>query len=238
MCRRRMAGVVLIMLFSSCVAFGCSCRNGPPIQRTSERYRDRAVFTAHVIQLMGRIYNWDGKRLSSQVLAIVRERYWGLPWYWPRVVLLDGSYPCDIAMAEGEDYLVSGRRERYGILAVNLCSRTQPLATAQVDLRTLDGSHCAGPGGTIIGHVRRGTDRLKDNPSAANVTLRYRGPDGKTYATRSDGDGIYEVQHLRGGVYAIDSQTDQNQLVFSLLFSPQATVVEGTCTENDILIGQ
>jgi len=131
--------VVLLLIFSSCLAFGCSCSNNTPIQETNARYRDRAVFTAHVVQLMGRVYNWDGKSLSSQVLAIVKERYWGLPWYWPKVVLLDGSYPCDTAMEAGQDYLVSGRLAHYGVLEVNGCSRTQPLRTAQVDLRTLAG---------------------------------------------------------------------------------------------------
>src|SRR5215471_3891383 len=137
-----------LFFFSTSLAFGCSCSNSTPIQHSFDRYRDRAVFTAHVVPLMGKVYNWDGRRRSSQVLAIVKERYWGLPWYWPKVVMLDGSYPCDIAMEEGQDYLVSGHRWRYGVLGVNGCSRTQPLEKAQVDLRTLDGSHCVGPGGT------------------------------------------------------------------------------------------
>jgi hypothetical protein len=88
---------------------------------------------------MGRVYNWDGKRLSSQVLAVVRDRYWGLPWYWPKVVILDGSYPCDIAMEEGQDYLVSGRRERYGVLGVAVCSRTQLLICGHSMARTAPG---------------------------------------------------------------------------------------------------
>ena len=80
------APIVLWLLVSVNVAFGCECANGTPIQRTSERYRDRAVFTAHVIQLVGRIYDFksEPKRMSSQALAVVKDRYWGLPWYWPK----------------------------------------------------------------------------------------------------------------------------------------------------------
>lgn len=183
------------------------------------------MFTAHVVQLMGRIYNWDGKRLSSQVLAVVKERYWGLPWYWPKVVVLDGSYPCDIAMEEGQDYLVSGRRERYGVLGVAVCSRTQPLKTAQVDLRTLDGSHCAGPGGTIIGHVYGAKDESRDRHFVSNLSLTFRDQDGKSYSTRSDKDGIYELQHLAPGTYTADSRLGPDQY----LASGDIPVAEGMC---------
>jgi len=224
--------VALLMVFSSTLAYGCSCSNSTPIQQTSEKYRERAVFTAHVVQLMGKVYNWDGKRLSSQVLAVVKDRYWGLPWYWPKVVLLDGSYPCDIAMEEGQDYLVSGRRERYGVLGVAVCSRTQPLKTAQVDLRTLDGSHCTGPGGTIIGRVTRERE-LRDSSFVPNFPLTFRDQDGKTYSTRSDKDGIYELRHLAPGTYIADSRLGPDQYVASR----DIPVTEGMCgTESDVVL--
>ena len=103
--------VATLLLFSSVAAFACSCSNSTPIQYSVERYRERAVFTAHVVQLMGRVYNWHGKRMSGLVLAVVKDRYWGLPWYWPKIVVLDGGFFCNIAMEDGKDYLVSGRRE-------------------------------------------------------------------------------------------------------------------------------
>ena len=225
--------VALLLVSSSSLAFGCSCSNSTPIQKTSERYRERAVFTAHVVQLMGRIYNFGGKRQSSLVLAVVKERYWGLPWYWPKVVILDGSYPCDIAMAEGEDYLVSGRPERYGVLGVALCSRTQPLETAQLDMRTLDGSHCAEPGGTIIGHVYRGKDDFHQNSFAQDVSLTFLDQDGKTYSARSDRYGIFELQHLAAGTYTLDSQFSAHQQVFA---RGNVVVASGVCVETSALI--
>jgi hypothetical protein len=193
------------------------------------------VFTAHVIQLVGRIYDFksEPKRMSSQALAVVKDRYWGLPWYWPKVVRLDGSYPCDIAMAEGEDYLVSGGRERYGVVQVNLCSRTQPLKTAQIDLRTLDGSHCVEPGGgTLIGHVNKGRDTFRGpTPPAPNVSVTFRNLDG-AFTAQSDGDGIYELQHLAPGTYTVDSRFSQNQYASSGTVS----VTEGTCREAPTLL--
>jgi hypothetical protein len=225
--------VAVILAFSSSLAFGCSCSNSTPIQKSYVGYRDRAVFTAHVVQLMGRVHNWSGKRMSDQVLAVVHERYWGLPWYWPKVVVLDGGFFCNIALEEGKDYLVSGRRERYGVLGVAGCSRTQPLETAQLDMRTLDGSHCAEPGGTIIGQVYRGKDVFHQNPFASDVSLTFRGQDGKTYSAQSDRDGIFELQHLAAGTYTLDSQFGANQH-----FSNRGNVVvtSGVCHETSALI--
>lgn len=208
-------------------AFGCSCSNNTPIQATSEKYRDKAVFTAHVVQLMGRIGNFDGKRMSGQVLAIVRDKYWGLPWYWPKVVVLDGGFLCNIVMAEGEDYLVAGYRSRYGVLQVGSCSRTQPLETAKIDRRTLDGSHCAGPGGTLIGDIRQGGNRWEAGTLSRNTTLTFRKQNGEAFTARSDGDGIYELQHLAPGRYTIDSRYSQ-----TLYAGDGSTnVSEGMCHE-------
>jgi len=224
---RNAAVIALFATLASAMAFGCSCSNGTPIQSTAERYRERAVFTARVVQLMGRTHNWDGKQYSSLALAVVQERYWGLPWYWPKIVLLDGSYPCDMVMTKGEDYLVSGRRGRYGVLQVNLCSRTQPLKTAQLDLRTLDGSQCATPGGTIIGHLLEWTEALQKNLPEPNASVTFHDEKGQAYTAKSDGEGIYELQHLPPGPYNLESQLGQSQYASS----NTVDVATGVCTE-------
>jgi hypothetical protein len=223
--------IAIAFILRAAPSFACSCHNGIPIQKTSERYRNKAVFTAHIVQLVGRKYNWDGKQYSSMALAVVKERYWGLPWYWPKVVLLDGSYPCDIAMTPDEDYLVSGLIARYGVLEVNACSRTQPLKTAQVDLRTLDGSHCGAPGGTIVGRVSSGKTNSREHPPAPNVTVTLRDWSGKTYTTQSDGDGIYEMRHLPPGFYYAESFVDDKPYALS---RGGLSVSEGLCFEMPI----
>jgi hypothetical protein len=229
----RVAVVAISSLFPMSLAFCCSCSYGPPIQKTLQRERERAVFTAHIVQPIGEIDNQDGQRLSNRVLAIVLERYWGLPWYWPRVVILDGGYQCGTVMAIGEDYLVSGSREHYGVLAVDGCSRTRPLKSAQLDLRTLNGSHCAVPGGSVIGYVRRGNDEFRgDHPIAADVSVRLRDQNGKAFTTQSDGDGIYELRHLATGAYTVESLVSQGQYASSAGVS----VVEGQCVEMPVLL--
>ena len=120
---------VVFGVICASAASGCSCSNTTPIERNHPSYSERAVFIARTVQLTGKVYNINVKRVSSRAAEVIRHGYWGLPWYWPGVVVLDGSYPCDMGMSEGEEYLVSGRRIRYGVLAVNVCSRTQPLST-------------------------------------------------------------------------------------------------------------
>lgn len=232
MATRGVVTLILIAVFSPSLASGCSCSNGTPIQRTSEEYKDRAVFKARVVQLMGRTHGWDGARYSGQALAVVQERYWGVPRYWPRVVILDGGFFCGMVMADGEEYLVSGRRTRYGVVDVSGCSRTQPLKTAQLDLRTLDGSHCAGPGGTILGYVRKGNDRLQKNVPAAGSLVTLRDQDGKAYTAQSDRDGIYELQHLPAGTYRVESRVNGAQYASS----SSIAVAEATCLETPILL--
>ncbi len=234
MLRWRMSLVSLLLLTSFRVAFACSCSNSTPIQQSSARYKDRAVFTAHVVQLMGRVYTLHGKRQSGQVLAVVKDRYWGLPWYWPKVVVLDGGFFCNIVLEEGVDYLVSGRRDRYGVLDVSGCSRTQPLSAAQLDMRTLDGSHCASPGGTIIGDVNRGQDDFRVNPIAPDVSVTFQDQNGKSYSVRSDKDGIYELQHLPAGTYILDSYLDRSRSLW--MRRGVITVADGVCGEASVLV--
>jgi hypothetical protein len=52
-----------------------------------ELYRDHAVFTACVIQSVGRTFASNGEEVSVLAFAVVHQKYRGLPWYWPKVVL-------------------------------------------------------------------------------------------------------------------------------------------------------
>lgn len=228
----RVALAAFLSLTALSLAFCCSCDYGPPVQKTYARERARAVFTARIVQPLGALNNWNSERVSEKVLAVVHQRYWGLPWYWPKVVILDGSYPCDTVMAIGEEYLVSGAPERYGVLSVNGCSRTRPLKRAKVDLRTLDGSHCAAPGGTLIGYVLRGNEEYGNNPPAPQVAVTLRDQEGKSYVAQADADGIYELRHLPAGLYTADSLVSGSQYASSGTLA----VEEGTCIERTILL--
>lgn len=225
--RTAIAAVVFLLISSAALA--CECSNHTPIQNTSATYRRRAVFTAYVIKLIGQNYNFGGKQSSDRVLAVVHERYWGFPPHWPKVVILNGSYPCDMSMDKDEEYLVAGFPGRYGEFAVNGCSRTQPLQTAQVDLRTLDGSHCAEPGGTLIGHVLKGDLLFSKSSPVPNFEVHFRDQDGRTYSAQTDNNGIYELRHLAAGIYTLDSLVSENQYV-----QGEGAVQRGLCEEVGI----
>ncbi len=69
------------------LALACSCKNSTPIMPSIELYRDHAVFTACVIQSVGRTFASNGEEVSVLAFAVVHQKYRGLPWYWPKVVL-------------------------------------------------------------------------------------------------------------------------------------------------------
>lgn len=187
------------------------------------------MFTAHIIHLVGKADTRNGKRYGTVALAVVRKRYWGLPWYWPNIVLLSSAGPCaDIAFLNGEDYLVSGWRGRYGVLDVSGCSRTQTLKTAQLDLRTIDGSHCSGPGGTMLGYVY--DPSLKYAP-VPNVRVTLLGQNGATYTTKTDKSGIYDMEHLPAGHYVLDSRIGAHQYE---TWRRGLSVSEGECRETPV----
>lgn len=148
--------LAVCFVFPLQTAKACTCKNSTPIQRTSKRYAGQSVFTARIVALLGQTYHYGGKPSSSKVIALVQTRSWGIPWYWPNLVVLDGGTLCGMTLYLGEEYLVAGHPERYGVLDVSGCTGTKVLIAAQPDLRTLDGSTCAAPGGTIIGQIMQG----------------------------------------------------------------------------------
>jgi hypothetical protein len=205
--------VVFVSLASS-LARACSCSNPVPIQSNSRRYAGSAVFTARVIQLLGTAHPRNGKRYAQRALAVVHQRYWGLPWYWPKVVVLDGGVFCNIELSDSEEYLVSGYRNLYGLLDVGGCSRTQPLKTAQIDMRALDGSRCAAPGGAIIGRLSQSNQNQQEESPVRNTALTFRDWNGAVYRAQSDQDGVFELRHLPPGPYTLDSRFASGQYLF------------------------
>lgn len=226
---RKTVLLALFTFFCSTPAAASSCSNNTPIQKTAAYYKDRAVFTARVVQLMGKIDNWDGKQYSEMVLAVVNRRFWGLPWYWPKVVILDGGY--DSVMADGDEYLISGRRIRYGVLDVGGCSRTRMLKTAQVDLRTLDGSLCGGPGGTVLGtlYAYRPQQTL-DLVFRPNETVTLTDSGGRRYSATTDAAGIFQFFHLRPGEYGIGTMLEG----YRYTSDGKVQVTEGTCEDASL----
>jgi hypothetical protein len=177
---RRSIATLLILVIGTTAVWACECYNNIPIDRT--------------VVPIGAAWRRGDKRFSEFALAIVNERFWGLPWYWPKVVILEGHYPCDNAVTIGKDHLVSGRKLRYGVVDISGCSRTWPIEFAQVDLRTIKGSHCNGPGGTVIGLVHAGLRQSDERPIPylnQAVTLYDESNQSKRSLTDKDGIAVW-----------------------------------------------
>ncbi|MBI2682976.1 MAG: carboxypeptidase regulatory-like domain-containing protein [Acidobacteriales bacterium] len=233
MSTRTLILLILILIVGPSGLSACECYNQIPIDRSVKNYNEKAVFTARVLQPIGAARTWNGIRFSQFALAIVKERFWGLPWYWPKVVILDGYYPCDQAVVIGEDYLVSGWRERYGMVRISGCSRTAPLARAQVDLRTIKGSRCSAPGGTVIGMLHaQPKDYLESLTPFPRETVTLTSPTGKHESTSTDADGFFEFRHLAPGKYSIGATFAQrkNSSMNTLL------VETGQCVDGSLTV--
>jgi hypothetical protein len=74
------------------------------------------------------------------------------------------------------------------------------------------------------------TEVGQKNLPARNASVTYRDERGNAYAVQSDGDGIYELQHLPPGAYRAESRISQNQYASS----GEVSVSEGLCIEASI----
>ena len=117
-------------------------------------------------------------------------------------------------MSVGDELLVEGWRIRYGLVGVGRCGgRTRPLKDAQVDLRTLDGTLCAAPGGALIGQAIEPARNHQPSNPLRGALLTLRDSRGKAYETRTDAQGIYQLQHLPPDSYGLDSKLNSEQYI-------------------------
>jgi hypothetical protein len=160
------------------------CGEGPPF--ADALHSRGAVFTArivHVDPILGPV-------------AVVQERFWGLP-RWARIVLLKWG-------RVGDEFFVDGRPAE-GLLTGHIvpvldmkCTGSAFLKDAKVELRLLrDSPHWNGV--RIIG---RAVERAHGAPPIAGAKVIIAGPSGEvTVAT--DADGIYDVTGLPPGRYSV-----------------------------------
>jgi hypothetical protein len=179
-------GVAMMPEFGDC---------GEPRPFAAPRSTEHSAFTARIV------YVRPVSRYGGWSIARVEQRYWGLPWWNHKFVVLPYRFK------RGDNYLVDGyvRPSLIGRL-INLmhvhCSRTAPVNDAQVDLRLLrDGPPKTGV--RIIGRVmqwRRGDDRSHVAPHV-NVTII--GDTSDRVTTMTDELGIYDAMGLPPGHYEV-----------------------------------
>lgn len=176
-----------------------NCGVPPPYTKPSSP--DQALFTARVLYV-GRVDSEyalrSGHRFGPWAIAYVKHRYWGLPWWSSRfVVLAPGWYE------QGESYFVDGTPtdSRFiPLVYAGPCRRTRTLSEAVVDTRVL----AAGPprnGVRIIGRTYRRGSSTAFEP-APGMRLQIDGPNGVVTLT-SDAEAVYDLTGAPAGHYGI-----------------------------------
>lgn len=230
-------GMAVVTLRPS--VFGGHCGLRPPFFKA--RSEDHAVFTVRVICVGLSLRNWlstrSGQgairehRVGEWAIGVVQERFWGLPSRWPHLVMLTDS-----VYWQGETYFIDGYRSStllsYFVPVVSAqygCSRTRPIQSAALDLRIL--RHPPSKGATIIGYVRQPAPyhNILGRPSApsylSGAQIDVSGPDGITTLT-ADASGIYQLNGLPAGDYAVQLRVPDGETVDPILASGSYTKTE------------
>ena len=158
-------------------------------------------------------------RVGDWAIGVVQERFWGLPSWAPRLVLLT-----DYIYWKGETYFIDGSRTN-GLLSQFLsivgagvnCSRTRPASDAVVELRALREAPSAS-GRRLIGYVRQPekfvgglVPPIPPKP-AVGARISLVGSIGARTVT-ADKSGIYQVDDLPPGDYTLQLLVPDSQLV-------------------------
>jgi hypothetical protein len=156
--------------------------------------------------------------VGEWAIAVVQERFWGLPSWNPRLVLLT-----NFIYWQGETYFIDGERQN-GLLTRALpiieagigCSRSRPIQDALIDLRVLHVTPPA-PGGRLLGYVRKpeayrgGIERPIGHQALVGARIRVTGPAGTREIT-TDHQGIYEMSGLPAGDYTLQLDLPEGQV--------------------------
>jgi hypothetical protein len=177
---------------------------------SAQRSPNHVVFVGKIV-LVGR--SEDQGQFSSWSVVRVERRFWGLPWWAPRLVILFGDV---FGTGNRAEYFVDGVRGAgwahfLPIIESYPCGRTQHLNSAAVDLRVLqDGPPKSGV--RIIGQVYTAMDST--GLPAQGVKLSITGPGGKVTAT-TDSQGIYDLVGLPSGHYSVQVEPEGQRDHFS-----------------------
>ena len=213
---------------------------------------NHTVFTVKAV-FVGRSLEWllpnpnkprEIKNLpvGTWAIGVVQQRFWGLPPWWPRLVLLT-----DYVYWKDQTYFIDGHRAS-GLLTQALpivegeieCSRTKPIGDAIIDLRVLRESPHA-TGARLIGYVREPQEFLSIFSAppvpphlSAGAQITVSGPMGVRTA-KTDASGVYEFDDLPPGDYALRLLPPEGQVTdeFSQVEQGKVHLTSGALLEHD-----
>jgi hypothetical protein len=193
---------VILTLRSPAPLVDCGGEHAP---FATQKSPGQAVFVAKI--LYGSFEWRPSEKHVPWSIGLVRRRYWGLPWWVPRLILLGHA-----SLKQGEEYFIDGDRSFWRLSSFfpyvdfRCGNRTRLLNEAAVEMRLLkDGPPKSGV--RIIGRVKR---RLGPGnwQAVSGVSVQIVGPTGAV-TTTTDDQGIYDAVGLPPGHYSIRTDPDQ-----------------------------
>jgi hypothetical protein len=202
------------------------CGEHPPF--AGRLYEGQAVFRAKV--LYAPKWNPQGMR-EPWTLVLVQRRFWGVPWWASKLMVLGHSAPY---LKSGGEYFIDAdwtesRLSTFLPYVEFRCgSRTKPLSEAALELRLIkDGPPKSGV--RIIGRTLRESSDGKHYP-AGGIMVRISGPSGSV-STISDPSAVYDVSGLPPGHYSVDADTADRTDAF---FKGYYERIEGNLNTGDV----
>ncbi len=203
----------------------------PPLFN-APRSPEHVALTARLVRVGGHAKKISGRRVGEWAIGIVQERFWGLPWWNSRLVLLT-----DNIFWEGETYFVDGRRARgllthfLPIVETSLSSRTKPVNDASVELHVLRNNNKI-EGMRVVGYVHRPEPfRSRMQPPVpqlpfAGAKIKVTGPLGTSIVV-ADRDGIYDFMASMHDIHSVEPELPATMTALAHGFSKEGPGTSG-----------
>ncbi|BDC51119.1 hypothetical protein F183_A34350 [Bryobacterales bacterium F-183] len=233
--------VMLTALAMPVIGSACSCiwSDGCLIPYSAKS----AMFLGKVLSVRDAapLPNRDEPRRLATVQ--VEESFSGIPDDMKRVEVWTGTSSCGIPFQRGQSYLISGGVGADGSVGTGFCNGTRPAEYAAAALKVLRLRQAGKAIPSLVGRIELQVPSFQGRESAPNPTplrdtiVRAK-VDGRTFETRSDGEGIYEFYDLPGGNVEFDPDLPPGTQLSWFIGSDRPLsprpIVAGRCTERNI----
>lgn len=176
--------VGLIVALWGSPAFPCSClRIGPPCE--AAWLQADAVFVGRVYWswlLPTKVAGLDS--LHRRVRIHIVEPFIGDVSGWVTIETGAGGGDCGFNFGWGEKYLIYAHREKDGSLHTSICTRTQKVSNAGVDLAYLRSIKSLPPTGRVYGTAKQYTFDPSFKPGEVSIMSPYGGPEERLFSMR------------------------------------------------------
>jgi hypothetical protein len=194
-------GLALLLAAAPDEAIACSCEG--PTEPCEAAWWADVVFVGAAVQFEDVQRESRGNRYTRRVATFeVARGFVNASARRIAVETVPNPDSCGIVYEPGRQYLVYARKDENGRLFTRMCSRTQPIETAAVDLRYLSTLPPSSSGARVYGRVTEWRRKPHEQRAVVNpvegLVVNVRGI-GFSIDAVTDGDGRYEITGLPVG---------------------------------------